>query len=104
MDECDVEGRGVASTSLGGWRTDDCRERHQRRRPSSMSKPIGDDENIIYPMMAWRAALDDDSEVCSVEILFARNQQEAQAAANGDELLGVALGMSAGQCRELGRT
>ena len=60
-----------------------------------------DGETIIYPMMGWRTALADDNKVCLVEIVFARNQKEAQAIANGGELPGVPLGMTANQCREL---
>jgi hypothetical protein len=66
-----------------------------------MSDANEDREKIIYPTMMWRVVLDDDQEICLVEIVFARNLEEATKGAEGGELPGVPLGMTANQCREL---
>jgi hypothetical protein len=65
-----------------------------------MKRAAEEEETVVYPVIGWRTALGDDK-ICLVEIVFARNLQEAEASTKSGEAPGVPLGMTAHQCREL---
>ena len=59
-----------------------------------------DETTVIYPLLAWRVGLAE-TKASLVEVVFARNLEEAQEGMRGGDLPGVPLGVTAHQCREL---